>query len=55
MAGLVPVVRMLNNVPLYGSPMSLVISSHQSVKLPRPGTEEVSTHLLCPRHWHFWC
>ena len=36
-----PVVRMLNNVPLYGSPMSLVISSHMVVKLPRPGTEEV--------------
>ena len=35
------VVRMLNNVPLYGSPISLVISSHLSVKLPRPGTEEV--------------
>jgi hypothetical protein len=35
------VVRMLNGVPLYGNLISLVISSHMMVKLPRPGTEEV--------------
>jgi hypothetical protein len=32
---------MLNGVPLYGNLISLVISSHMMVKLPRPGTEEV--------------
>jgi len=34
------VVRMLNNTPLFGKPMSLTISSHAMVKLPNPESEE---------------